>query len=66
MIRTVKQVFLHHIISLTTFLAYSYRLCVFTEPFKTLLMKTPLQGAQTSIYLASDSQKSKVSGKYFE
>ncbi|KAL4237833.1 Retinol dehydrogenase 13 [Mactra antiquata] len=37
----------------------------FLSPLTWLLMKTPLQGAQTSIYLAVSPEVEKVSGKYF-
>lgn len=38
----------------------------FLSPLMWLTMKTPLQGAQTSIYLAVDPEVEKVSGKLFK
>ena len=37
-----------------------------SEPFQWLAMKTPRQGAQTSIYLSVASDVEGVSGSYFE
>ncbi|XP_005108305.1 retinol dehydrogenase 13 [Aplysia californica] len=38
---------------------------VFAGPFQYILLKTPMQGAQTSITLAVDPRLEKVTGKYF-
>lgn len=39
---------------------------VITYPWMWLLMKSPLQGAQTAIYLATEPSLKTVSGEYFK
>jgi len=43
----------------------SYFSAIFLKPFLWMFMKTPNQGAQTSIYAAIDPSLEKVTGKYF-
>ena len=38
---------------------------VFTKPIRSIFYKTPYQGAQTSIYLATEEGIERHSGKYF-
>lgn len=37
-----------------------------TYPWMWLLMKTPTQGSQTGIYLASNTELNNISGVYFK
>ncbi|RUS85486.1 hypothetical protein EGW08_006762 [Elysia chlorotica] len=43
----------------------SYFSSILLKPLKFILMKTPVQGAQTTLYLALDPSLENVTGKYF-
>ena len=43
----------------------SYLSSFFLGPLQWLMMKTPVQGAQTAIYCSVNNDLEKVSGKYF-